>query len=85
MRTIGIGTSPPSSLKPNNWSKEEFVSDLAIERFRASTDLTKAISKAASDPANYREKIQELVDKLDANKKEALAESCFIGKALLSL
>src|SRR6202521_701916 len=32
--------------KPNNWSAEEFISDLAIERFRASTDLTKAITRA---------------------------------------
>lgn len=71
--------------KPNNWSKEEFVSDLAIERFRASTDLTKAISKAASDPANYREKIQELVDKLDANKKEALAEYVLHRKSVIEL
>lgn len=71
--------------KPNNWSKEEFISDLAIERFRASTDLTKAITKAASDPANYREKIQELVDKLDTNKKEALAEYVIHRKSVIEL
>lgn len=71
--------------KPNNWTSEEFVSDLAVERFRASTDLTKAITKAASDPANYKEKIQELVDKLDANKKDALAEYVLHRKSVIEL
>lgn len=71
--------------KPNNWSAEEFISDLAIERFRASTDLTKAITKAASDPANYRERIQELVNTLDANKKEALAEYVLHRKSVIEL
>jgi hypothetical protein len=85
---IGLkGRSIPDyvATKPNNWSKEEFISDLAIERFRASTDLTKAITKAAGDPENYREKIQELVETLDANKKEALAEYVLHRKSVIEL
>lgn len=71
--------------KPNNWSAEEFVSDLAIERFRATTDLTRAIADAASNPENYDKKIGELVTKLDANKKEALAEYVLHRKSVIEL
>jgi len=71
--------------KPNNWSAEEFVSDLAIERFRASTDLTRAITTAASSPTDYEQKIEELVGKLDANKKEALAEYVLHRKSVIEL
>ena len=71
--------------KPNNWSAEEFVSDLAIERFRASTDLTKAIANAAGNSDTYRERIEELVTKLDANKKEALAEYVLHRKSVIEL
>lgn len=71
--------------KPNNWSAEEFVSDLAIERFRASTDLTKAISSAANSAADYERKISELVGKLDANKKDALAEYVLHRKSVIEL
>jgi hypothetical protein len=71
--------------KPNNWSAEEFISDLAIERFRASSDLTKAITRAANDQADYRERIQELVSKLDATKKETLAEYVLHRKSVIEL
>lgn len=71
--------------KPNNWTNEEFVSDLAIERFRASTDLTRAISNAARNPENYNEHIKELVSKLDATKKEALAEYVLHRKSVIEL
>ncbi|MER8911243.1 ATP-binding protein [Mesorhizobium sp. M0854] len=71
--------------KPNNWSAEEFVSDLAIERFRASGDLSKAISLAAGDPENYSEKLSEIVSKIDAAKKEALAEYVIHRKNIIEL
>nr|WP_281378669.1 ATP-binding protein [Azospirillum oleiclasticum] len=56
--------------KPNNWKAEQFVSDLAIERYRASVDLSKEIALAANSPENYKERIQELAGKLDATKKK---------------
>ncbi|WP_201838591.1 sensor histidine kinase [Microvirga zambiensis] len=71
--------------KPNNWSAEEFISDLAIERFRASSDLTRAITKAANNPVDYQNRIQELVSKLDANKKDALAEYVLHRKSVIEL
>lgn len=71
--------------KPNNWSAEEFVSDLAIERFRSSVDLTKAITTAANDQDNYYERIQDIVGKLDANKKDALAEYVIHRKSVIEL
>lgn len=71
--------------KPNNWSAEEFVSDLAIERFRASTDLSKQIASIMENPDQYREKIEGLASRLDANQKEALAEYVLHRKSVIEL
>lgn len=73
------------SSKPNNWSAEEFISDLAIERFRASTDLNRQIASVMDDPGSYREKIENLASTLDANKKEALAEYVLHRKSVIEL
>lgn len=71
--------------KPNNWSAQQFVSDLAIERFRASKDLTKSITFAASSPENYIETIKDIVSKIDQNNKEALAEYVIHRKRVIEL
>lgn len=70
--------------KPNNWSSEQFVSDLAIERFRATNDLTKQIIAAASNAANYESTIAEIVEKIDESKKEALAEYVIHRRNIIS-
>lgn len=71
--------------KPNNWKAQNFVSDLAIERYRASRDLSKAITSAAANPEDYMSKIREIVDKIDANNKEALAEYVVHRKKVIEL
>ncbi|WP_082205789.1 ATP-binding protein [Pannonibacter phragmitetus] len=71
--------------KPNNWSAEEFVSDLAIERFRATTDLSKQIASVMANPDSYREKIEGLASALDQTKKEALAEYVLHRKSVIEL
>lgn len=71
--------------KPNNWTAQQFVSDLAIERFRASKDLSKAITSAASNPENYLENIRDIVSKIDQNNKEALAEYVIHRKRVIEL
>ncbi len=71
--------------KPNNWKPEEFISDLAIERHRATSDLSKAIVKAASDAENYEETIKDIVGKIDENKKQALAEYVIHRKNVIEL
>jgi len=71
--------------KPNNWSAEEFISDLAIERHRVTNDLTKSIVKASNDADNYEENIKEIVGKLDENNKEALAEYVIHRKNIIEL
>lgn len=60
--------------KPNNWKAQDFVSNLAIERYRVSRDLTKAIVNAANSADDYMENIKDIVNKIDAANKEALAE-----------
>lgn len=71
--------------KPNNWKAQDFVSNLAIERYRVSRDLTKAITKAADDPENYMANIKEIVDQIDASNKEALAEYVVHRKKVIEL
>jgi hypothetical protein len=71
--------------KPNNWRAENFVSDLAIERYRATNDFTKQMIAAASNPEDYEKKIKDLVDKLDEGKKEALAEYVIHRKNIIEL
>jgi hypothetical protein len=71
--------------KPNNWKAEQFISDLAIERYRASGDLTRQIVAAANNPENYQSKLKELVDKVDEGQKEALAEYIIHRKNIIAL
>jgi hypothetical protein len=71
--------------KPNNWKAQDFVSNLAIERYRASRDLTKAITIAANNPEDYMSRIKEIVDKIDENNKEALAEYVVHRKKVIEL
>jgi hypothetical protein len=71
--------------KPNHWKAEEFVSDLAIERYRATNDLTRQITAAASNREDYDKKIKDIVSKLDAGKKEALAEYVIHRKNIIAL
>lgn len=81
----GKGLNDYVRQKPNHWKTEEFISDLAIERSRASRDLNKAISAAASDPDNYAETIKAAIDKIDEVNKEALAEYVIHRKNVIEL
>jgi hypothetical protein len=71
--------------KPNNWKAEQFISDLAIERYRATSDLSRQIVAAASNREDYENKIKELVSKVDEGKKEALAEYVIHRKNIIAL
>ncbi|UGY09212.1 ATP-binding protein [Phyllobacterium pellucidum] len=73
------------SAKPNNWTAQQFVADLAIERYRASKDLSKAITSAAASAENYIENIKDIVSKVDENNKEALAEYVIHRKNVIEL
>jgi hypothetical protein len=71
--------------KPNNWSSEEFVSDLAIERYRATNDLAKQIVSAAANAENYEREIKKIVEQIDESKKEALAEYVIHRRNIIAL
>jgi hypothetical protein len=71
--------------KPNNWTAQQFVSDLAIERFRASKELTKAITLAAASEENYIGTIRDIVSKIDRGNKEALAEYVIHRKRVIEM
>ena len=73
------------AVKPNNWKPEQFISDLAIERYRATADLTKQIVAASADADNYEATIKQIVAKIDASKKETLAEYVIHRKNIIAL
>jgi len=81
----GQSISTYVAAKPNNWKAQQFVSDLAIERYRVSRDLTKAITSAANNPDDYMANIKDIVDKIDASNKEALAEYVVHRKKVIEL
>jgi hypothetical protein len=71
--------------KPNVWKAEQFISDLAIMRYRDSEDLSKAIAAAAANPDNYVANLHEIAGKLDQTKKDALAEYVLHRKSVIEL
>jgi hypothetical protein len=71
--------------RPNNWTPEQFISDLAIERYRATSDLSKQIVAAANNEENYEATIKQIVAKIDASKKETLAEYVIHRKNIIEL
>jgi len=73
------------SAKPRNWKPEQFISDLAIERYRATADLTKQIVAASNNEENYQATIKQIVAKIDAGKKETLAEYVIHRKHIIAL
>jgi hypothetical protein len=71
--------------RPNNWKPEQFISDLAIERYRASSDLTKQIVAASNDAEDYEATIKQIVARIDASKKETLAEYIIHRRNIIAL
>src|SRR5262249_10279907 len=71
--------------KPNNWKAEQFISDLAIMRYRDTEDLSKAIAAAAANPESYVANLREIAGKLDQSKKDALAEYILHRKSVIEL
>lgn len=70
---------------PNSWGAEEFVGDLALKRFRASEKLSESIAAASNSAESYYEEIKGLVQSLDIQKKDALAEYVVHRKKVISL
>ncbi len=71
--------------KPNSWGADQFVSDLALKRYRASHNLTQSIATASADRDAYYEQIRDLVSKLDSERKDALAEYVVHRKKIIAL
>lgn len=71
--------------KPNSWGADQFVSDLALKRFRATYNLSQSIAHASTNRESYYEQIHELVRKLDNEKKDALAEYVVHRRKIISL
>ncbi len=71
--------------KPNNWGSDQFVSNLALERFRASGALKKELLKVTADPDSYKSSIDQVVQSLDNEKREALAEYVVHRKRIIEL
>jgi hypothetical protein len=71
--------------KPNSWGADQFVSDLALRRYRESNSLSVSIATASSNRDAYYDHIKELVAKLDVERKDALAEYVVHRRKIISL
>lgn len=71
--------------KPNSWRADQFVSDLALKRYRISEDITESISKVSDDESAYFSEIRGIVAALDEQKKDALAEYIVHRQKVISL
>ena len=71
--------------QPNSWKAENFVADLALERFRSTRELSKSIAVAVQSPEGYIEEIKELVSQIDESNKETLAEYVVHRRRVLEL
>lgn len=59
--------------KPMSWRAEEFVSDLALTRYRDQTRWDRIFDNSLKAPENLKEMREELVRHLDMESKDALA------------
>ncbi|WP_157994947.1 hypothetical protein [Paracoccus tegillarcae] len=76
----------PSMLQRNpTTGAGRICSRLALSRYRNTGDLLKQITEAANDPASYADKIKDLASRIDAGKKEALAEYVIHRKSIIEL
>jgi hypothetical protein len=71
--------------KPNSWGADQFVSDLALKRYRFSEDISESISKVSEDEDAYISEIKGIVEALDEQKKDALAEYVVHRKKVIKL
>ncbi len=71
--------------KPNSWGADQFVSDLALKRYRRSEDISESIAKATESEQAYFEEIRDLVKDLGEEKRDALAEYVVHRRKVISL
>lgn len=71
--------------QPNSWKAENFVADLALERYRSTQELSKSIALAVQSAEGYIEEIKELVSHIDESNKETLAEYVVHRRRVLEL
>ena len=71
--------------KPNNWSSENFIGDLAIHKNRESNAINKSIEAIKDGKIEYEKKFKEISDKIDARNRDSLAEYVIHRKSVLDL
>lgn len=71
--------------KPNNWNKERFVSDLAIQRFREERRWREYVAETVADPKLYEERKAKLFSKVSDTYRDALAEYVVHRKAVIEI
>lgn len=71
--------------KPNNWRKEQFVSDLSLQRLRAERRWQKFLTETFADEEKFIERKEELLDQVSAVYRDALAEYVVHRRAVLEV
>ncbi|WBQ10218.1 hypothetical protein L2D01_00265 [Hyphomonadaceae bacterium ML37] len=71
--------------KPNSWTDDEFVQDLAVLRYRDTKNWHEDLEKSLTDVAAFESKKTEILKRADSNSKEALAEYVVHRRAILDI
>lgn len=71
--------------KPNSWTKERFVSDLAIQRMRAERRWTSYLKETFADEDTFRDRKNELLSKVTDTYRDALSEYVVHRRAVIEV
>lgn len=87
LRTALHGTSITDYVrsKPMSWKAEDFVSDLALVRYRDQTHWDRVFDSGLKAPEKLKDMRDEILKHLDAESKDALAAYVSHRKAVLEL
>jgi hypothetical protein len=73
------------SHKPNSWTKERFVSDLAVQRLRAEKRWDTYVQETISDEALFQQRKHELLAQVTDTYRDALSEYVVHRRAVLEI
>lgn len=73
------------SHKPNSWTKERFVSDLAVQRLRAERRWDSYLQETISDEELFKQRKDELLAQVSDTYRDALSEYVVHRRAVLEV
>ena len=73
------------SSKPNNWKPEDFVADLALERYRDDRSWMQTLAESLKDFEQFKKRRDEILEKIEDANRDALAEYIVHRKQIIDI